>query len=255
MGALVIDQPSVLPGFTERGHAGPYPLLSEAGVREATAAHWRTVDSFAAAAEMATIGSEALESRPWFKSKHAYVPEFRRIATDPAILNRLVPLLGSDILVWGCATTFRAPQQRHRWHVDIEHFHWKGVTVFIGLEGMSPESTLTVVDGSHRVAECAQDHGISTDQEALSYCRSRVPGAALRKLAMGPGEFYVMDGRLWHSSVNLSPRSRLALVVQYCAPDVDVRIPISWNNPVRWHPAKPPCVQARGRSIGLNRIV
>src|SRR3954454_11341233 len=59
-----------------------------------------------------------------------------RIAGSPHLLALLTPLLGEDIVLWGCSVVQRRPGEVHPWHVDIETSDPKGryVSAWIGLE-------------------------------------------------------------------------------------------------------------------------
>jgi hypothetical protein len=72
--------------------------------------------------------------RPWAKSLHAYLPEFYDIASHPAIVGRVSSLLGENVIAWGCQVVTRDLGHIHRWHVDVEHTGWPGVSVFLGLK-------------------------------------------------------------------------------------------------------------------------
>jgi len=241
--------------FERTGCLGPFDLLDARGVGVATLAHQHTDARFTPAQELARADEAMLRARPWFKSKHAHVPAFFQIASHPAIVGRVGELLGGDVMIWGCTTTVRVPTQRHRWHVDVEHIDWPGITVFLGLAGASPESSLTVMKSSHRTGWAPQDHGVETDEDALRLSRSVAPECELSTLEVTPGRFFILDGLLWHSSINRTAGTRIAVIAQYSRPDARVRIPVTWNRPVRWHSHRPPCIMAGGGSAASENWI
>ncbi|GAB2547548.1 hypothetical protein [Spirosoma aerophilum] len=69
------------------------------------------------------------------------------------------------------------------------------------------------------------------------------------------GEFFMFDGLLWHGSANLNAFPRVALIAQYARPDARIEVPLTWNDPIRWLAASPPCVLVRGQDrFGINRL-
>jgi ectoine hydroxylase-related dioxygenase (phytanoyl-CoA dioxygenase family) len=151
----------------------------------------------------------------------------------------------------------RPPGARHRWHVDIEHARWPGITVFVGLRGTVPgRSGLRFVDGSHRVPVLPQRAGVSSDESAVALAREHVPTACLSEPPVGDGELLAFDGLTWHSSENRSDGTRVALLVQYAPADARISIPLTWDDPIRWHASRPPCVLVAGSDLsGVNRLV
>ncbi|GAB2547558.1 phytanoyl-CoA dioxygenase family protein [Spirosoma aerophilum] len=136
--------------FTRKGWVGAFPLLTPAGVERATDVHYQVEHQFMPEPLMPTLHrKDAFEQRPWVKSKHVYVAEYNAIVRHPAIVNRVASILGPDLIAWGLSVAVRQPGQKHRWHVDIEHHRWPGLTVFIGLRGSSANSSLNVISGSH----------------------------------------------------------------------------------------------------------
>ena len=242
--------------FERDGWIGTYPLLTSEGAttvcqvqREATNLLWESLPSNVQEAD-------AFERQPWFKSNHVFLPLLSEVAGHPAIVNRVASLLGPDILAWGTTVTTRRPGQRHRWHVDVEHQRWSGVTVFIGLSNMSRESTLKVISRSHRLDVPPGGLGSLIDEDVLAASTEAEPQASLDNVELKEGEFFIFHGRSWHGSHNTGNETRLALIAQYCKPDADVKIPLTWDEPIQWHSSKPPCILVSGRDqFRVNRVV
>jgi hypothetical protein len=243
--------------FERTGWTGVYPLLTAAGVEFACRTRERVIARFMPPESLPSAQDPAaFKQRPWFKSLHAHVPYYYDIARHPAIVGRVVSVLGPDVLAWGLTMIRAVPGRVHRWHVDVEHRHWHGVSVYLGLEGIDIHSTLKVLEGSHRLDELPQALGVDDDAEALAAAQERVPGARVLPVPLEPGQFFLFAGRLWHASHNTGPRVRTAMIIHYSRPDAPVRVPLNFTEPVQWHPTPPPCVLVSGSDRhGVNRLV
>lgn len=91
------------------------------------------------------LGTEALDNHCiWTKEHAASSYNIYHLATQPAIIEKLKYLLGSDIILWGVMYLHRKPGQVHPWHTDMESSRPEGgfATVWIGLEGTNQASAL-----------------------------------------------------------------------------------------------------------------
>lgn len=237
--------------FEKKGWVGPFPLLAPRGVRLSVGVHDRVRARFT---ELKPP-SPGEPRKPWFKSLHAYVPEFYDMARHPALVERVSSILGPDLLAWGFSFNSYLPGKVHPWHVDVEHFRWSGVTVFLGLRNITLKSTLKVISGSQRVRKSPREMGVSDDASALAAVAQTQPDAELVPVPLGEGEFFIFDGPLWHGSKNTSWKTRYAAIIQYCRPDQKVEAPISYEPP-QWHPQPPPCILVKGEDRWkVNQVV
>jgi ectoine hydroxylase-related dioxygenase (phytanoyl-CoA dioxygenase family) len=70
------------------------------------------------------------------------------------------------------------------------------------------------------------------------------------------GEFFIFHGWLWHGSHNRTWRVRTALIAQFTRPDAEVAVPLTYDEPIRWHRHRPPCILVHGSDrFGSNRLV
>ena len=145
----------------------------------------------------------------------------------PAIVDRLVGLMGEDILAWGMCFLERHPNERFLWHTDIEHVAWPGISVCLGLEGMTPRSSLIVAEGSHLVPYNPQDNGISNYRAIMDHVRSYSANARLVQVPLHPGQFFLFHGKLWHASHNTSNGTRTSAIIQYSPSSARIAIPLS----------------------------
>lgn len=242
--------------FETRGWVGPFPLLTAAEVAKLAESYADSVDGFVTGKELPNLASDAPLPKPWFKSLHAYLPEFRRLIQHPDLVERVASILGPDVIAWGVSVTTRRPAQVHRWHVDIEHRRWRGISAFIGLTGTSPKSTLGVIAGSHRFDVMPQTLGVTDDSSALAEAQKISPDSEMVSVGLTEGEFFLFEGPLWHGSANTGNVTRLAIIAQFAAPSDRVAIPLTCDEPIRWHSSMPPCVLVKGQdSSRLNHLV
>jgi hypothetical protein len=119
--------------FDQDGWIGTFPLFTVSEVRRACELREQVLPQVMFPGQFAQAEDPlAFERRPWFKSLHTLVPEYYDAARHPAIVGRVASLLGPDFMAWGLTLTRSVPGGAHRWHVDIEHMHWPGVSVYIG---------------------------------------------------------------------------------------------------------------------------
>ncbi|MFN3231369.1 MAG: cupin domain-containing protein [Alphaproteobacteria bacterium] len=242
-------------GVAKDGFAGPVRLLSK------RQAHW--------------LGDHLHKVRhihppEWHKARAVIDPAIARIARDSAIVDRLKPMLGDDIILWGAHGVTLPPNKGHPWHVDIESATANGptISVWIGLKNAGPDTGLTVIPGSHRyerlLQQCAADAGIAyddvSDVNIRRFAQDLDQNPEMLTPEIADGEALFFDGRLWHRSRNsLRTRWRHALLLQYAPAEVAIRIPdldhLEWPFQMRQAPL-PPSILVSGRSTGVNnRIV
>lgn len=175
----------------------------------------------------------------WQKGIHLVSGQVYRLGADPRMVGRVCELLGPDVLLPGSMIINQRPGAFHTWHVDAEQLEWNGVTAWLALENVSAKSTLRVVAGSHRIGRpppSYDDVGLNDDL-VLADARRHQPDCRIESLSAEPGQFYLMARGLWHASHNDSPKTRYAIVFQYCRPDVPVRWPIQGAVQTKGRPA------------------
>ena len=237
--------------FNKNGWVGSFPLLTDYGVEKATIIHHQSSERFRSAGR--TVFS--FINKPWYKSMHISIKEYRDIVSHPFIVEKVASLLGDNIIAWGTTSLGRLPGEKKRWHVDIEHKYWKGVSVFLGLKGASKLSSLKVVTGSHLLNDMPQSLHINEDDKALAFCKQTIPDCEVVNVELNEGEFFLFDGTVWHASENKSGTERIGMLIQYSTPDQKVRIPRNFDEPIRWHPIRPTCLLVKGADkYKINRL-
>lgn len=236
--------------FAETGVGAPFRLLEPAD-----------------AAALADALRRAPAPVAWLKGQAATSPELWRVATLPALVDPIAALLGDDVLLCGANLVERDPGQVHPWHTDTHLASPEGraVSVWVALEGVTPESTLRVIDGSHRYGAVPQQLAAEAggdpmmpEATALELARRVDPDAEVTAVDLADGDAVLFDEAMWHGTDNVGSRTRSALVLHYCTPDKPVRIhghgqvwPFEFlDDPL------PPCQVVRGVDrFGVNRIV
>jgi hypothetical protein len=247
--------PAQIKTFRREGWIGPFPFLSARGIKAAEKTYYQVHRNFRNMDKPGLEQPDSFREKPWSKSMQAYVREYYDLARHPAIVEKVASLLGPNLMAWGAALNFYRPGERHRWHVDVEHRHWKGVTVFLGLSNITKKSTLKVISRSQGMKKMPQELGVDDDASALAACRKLDKNAQLTAVPLKEGEFFIFDGPLWHGSKNETFRTRGAMILQYSRPDQKVKIPVKLTPPLQWHPAAPSCVMVKGVDRwGVNRM-
>jgi quercetin dioxygenase-like cupin family protein len=239
--------------FAEMGFLGPLRVLSKRDCRRFL---------------------RAVDLRPqapldWEKGIAATSRAYYEIATRPEILDVVSELLGGETILWGASIVRRVPNAEHPWHSDIETSdpESRTVSVWIGLEQTTPESSLLVLSRSHRfgvtVQQVRHENGTARDETRLDdlvgWAREHDPRSQLVRLRATDGEALFFDGRLWHGTRNVSRRTRRALLLQFATPGTAIRIPdleyLDWPFR-RLESPLPPCLIVRGSAKeSLNRVV
>lgn len=240
--------------FAEQGYAGPVRVLSAQDCQQF----------------LHTIRAAAQQPSPDWEKGHAVSSRtFYEIATHPAIMETVASLLGEDVMLWGASIQTRVPDAVHPWHNDIETSDTsaKAVSVWIGLDHTTTDSSLLVIPRSHRFDMTVQEtahrlgkrRGEISDDDVVRWALERDPKSRLVKLEMSDGEAVFLDGHLWHGSHNRSGKIRHALLLQYATPDTPIHIPdlnyLEWPFR-RLITPRPACIMVKGKmDTNINRIV
>jgi ectoine hydroxylase-related dioxygenase (phytanoyl-CoA dioxygenase family) len=203
----------------------------------------------------------------WFQSTFTVVPELFEVASHPAILDRVVSILGPDVLLWASSVLTKRPGESHYWHIDTAA--WEVVTVFVGLRGMSRGSVVKALSHSHRLGMSPFDlfttgeandmrgtSPLSSDATVAAAARKLDPRCDLVQPEMKDGDFYMFDGLTWHGSLNTTEVPRTAVTFFFSRPDADIRIPTAFGSTPVWYREKPACTLVAGIDrFRKNRIV
>jgi hypothetical protein len=200
----------------------------------------------------------------WAKTIHLRLPDIAAIGTAPKLVALATSILGQDVLLWGAELITKAPGKPHRWHVDVEHIEWDGITFWIALSNSGPQSTIKFIAGSHRLNVVPQQLGptvnLYDDDAVIAAIERQAPAAGIGTASIvtgdiPPGDFTIFAGRAWHSTINETARTRHALILQYCRPSARVRVPRTYDIPSEWHFNQPWVLQVAGTDrFGFNHL-
>ncbi len=240
--------------FEERGFLGPVRVLTGRRCRDLL---WEVT------------GDRRPRSLEWGKGFAVTSRAYYDLARQPAIYDRVVELIGHEVLLWGASLLVRTPGAVHPWHSDIESATCGGrtVSVWIGLKNTTRDSSLLLISHTHTlgatIQEVQQREGHTrhdtTEGDILRWARAHHPGSDLIQPDMDNGGALFFDGRLWHGSRNRFRGTRVAVLLQYATPDAVLRIPdlnrLDWPFQKFEFP-QPPCLMLEGSApTDINRIV
>ena len=195
---------------------------------------------------------DVVDTVPWFKSLHYYSPLVRELAQSPTIVNKVTQFLGNDLILWGSQIIVKSKDQNHRWHVDVETFEWPSINVWVALKNVTPKSSLKIIPSSHKFERSPQDYiashnaDLNNDKQILTIAESIRTDSKIENLNLIDGEFVIFQGGIWHGSDNSTNDSRYALLLQYSSPKHLVKVPTTFDKPIKWHSARPPVMLISG---------
>ncbi len=159
------------------------------------------------------------------------------LASHPAILDLIEPLIGPDIVLWAMACWYKEPKSGKRvpWHQDASYWPMEPnttVSAWLALGETTRENgCLRVLPGSHRraLAHAAVD-------DRTSWFATGVPEVdetTAIDLAMKPGEIAIFSEATLHGSeANRSSSPRLGVSFRYSPPTVRFLME-RWDDPDR----------------------
>lgn len=165
---------------------------------------------------------------------HLHYPWVAKLASHPAILDKVESLIGPNILVWVSEFNAKAPNTPHyfSWHQDLYYWGYQHeeditmtpvVTVWLSLFSANIENgCMRVIPGSHGQLvthnESANEHNLLTRGQEVDVV---VDEAEAIPIELAPGEFSIHHPLIYHaSSANRSSHTRVGLVLRYLSPDI-----------------------------------
>jgi ectoine hydroxylase-related dioxygenase (phytanoyl-CoA dioxygenase family) len=169
--------------------------------------------------EIPHIIQEARKPHSSLKCIHKNSLCIQKLASHPSILSMVKELLGDTIYLWGSELILAKPGYKHRYHVDAEHFHIKGVTLSIALN-VDEGNKFYFMSHSDSIPIAPQELSYSSMQELETIAKKYNEKASNVELTMKEGQCVIWKGRTWHSTISKSSKTRLSLILQYatCIP-------------------------------------
>jgi len=201
--------------YEDQGYIGPYAAFTESEMQEIIPA---------VRAEM-----DRQTTLPGWRNRHFDWDLARRITTAPAIVERLVDIMGPDLILWR-TNFFDVPvKQGLPWHQDEYHTllsdPFNHITAHLAITEASPENCLLIIPGSHRFSKDSMEaegfrhfeHG-QVEQKLGTPRYRRVIGNSPEpvQLILKPGEFIVFHPSLMHGSADFltGPRPKPSLLTR-----------------------------------------
>lgn len=259
--------------FDKLGFCGPFRLLSGDDTEVALKRFKKQKFNFFLANRILSrvpFGYKAFSRKRWGKGRwqkgmHIVSSEIVELASNPVILDKIESVIGSDILLWGAIFIEKKGIGEHGWHADAEGTAWRALTVFLNLETVDEPSPFLMITGSQKFPmhpkELENKIGLNirNDKDVLTMAKEIKGDCEYTKIHVKPGEFIMFDGSIWHNIRSNSPTTRRSMVLQYCAPTEEVRLPLngSYDYPFQWdNRISAPCILVRGQDqYGRNEIV
>lgn len=154
----------------------------------------------------------------------AYDTWFLNVAREPAILDMVEQVIGSDFALWN-SSFFAKPARigtRTPWHQDGEYWPIKPLatcTVWIALDASTTENgCLRVIPGSHRSKQLARHNRSDAPNIALNLelDQNAFDESKAVDIVLQPGEVSLHDVYLYHGSEpNLSDHPRRGMTLRY----------------------------------------
>lgn len=154
-----------------------------------------------------------------FRIPYLLTESIIRAAHDPNILEVVSELLGTNELVmWGPNIQSGTPNEANLWHTDVEAWLWPSVSVFVGLEGCTPDNSTKCIPHSFKApvqpwfaANNRSDR--ATLEAAKALCKDCTEISRFR--GFGDGRFYVFNAKCWHAGVLEQSVGRKMLFFHY----------------------------------------
>lgn len=219
--------PETIAFYEKNGYVGPFDLEAPELVKAAR----QIVDEVCAVKTSPVYGVDS--RRDW----HLVSRPIYDLCTHPAIVERLVALLGEDILLWRTQLFYKKPGDGVTlWHQDYNFpgpFHVPSIdpavtiTAWIALDPATIENgCVELVAGSHKEGrlETVKDAG-TEGIFGRNYRLARPIGDddEIAKMTLEPGQFFLFSNLLVHGSgPNEAEISRLGIAARFTSTDVRV---------------------------------
>src|SRR5690348_16954670 len=91
--------------FDREGFLGPYNLFEKNATEQVLKSCFSNYPNFLL---------------PNTLARHSVIPQMLDFATDKDVVNKVVSVLGEDVILWGSQIIEQMPNRKHRFHRDAE---------------------------------------------------------------------------------------------------------------------------------------
>ena len=191
----------------------------------------------------------------WYKSPHQISQTVLNIASDNSLLKVVNEHLGDNFILWGSQLIRQGIGSTHRWHRDVEHEKWPGITIWIALDNLSAGTTISFITKSHLMSASPQQFikdglNLTNSDEVFRVAQRIDSSCKLVTYALKKGQFLAWDGPMWHSTTNSSQKVRSALILQFCSSSHLPLMPKTFDSPPTFFNIPVPSVLIKG--VNLN---
>jgi hypothetical protein len=165
----------------------------------------------------------------WAKDMHVHSPLVYQLSIRPIILDKVISIVGENLVLWGGLFLNIRPYENPTWHRDGECEKWgclDHANVWLALNNVDEESGMRLISRSHQMLDIPG--GLhSYDHVALEEAKKRDPKCELVSYGdkVKPGDFFIFNGNLWHTGGKNNAKTRYSLLLQYCKSNLEVRMP------------------------------
>jgi ectoine hydroxylase-related dioxygenase (phytanoyl-CoA dioxygenase family) len=230
--------------FRSNGYLGPFAAVS-ADEMAAIRAHIDT--------DLLNIDGPNPKTR--LQSRHMDSSVIARLATHPAIIERMNSLYGPDLIMWATNFFNKEPGGKEiPWHQDLSYWPLEpllNISAWIAIDKVDVEnSCVQIIPGSHKAVYRSVKSPESMAFPSMTDPTS-VDTSKLVNMELEPGEFFLFNEKLLHhSEPNRSDRRRMGMSVRVTLPIVDIK-----QDGLPLHPGHC-CILASGNDyMGLNRLM
>ncbi|MFG2440941.1 phytanoyl-CoA dioxygenase family protein [Streptomyces sp. NPDC048508] len=172
------------------------------------------------------IGTDASQTGEHLQCRHLDSRMVYELCVLPAIVTRVVGLLGLDVILWRSHFWCKQPgDPAVAWHQDLTHWPLEpmvNVTAWLALDEATVENgCVQVIPGSHGVVHPTDS--LTGDPLTDSVAPSCIDQDKVVSVQLKPGEFFLFSEKLLHHSPrNTSNKRRLGLAMRMTTPTVKV---------------------------------
>jgi len=235
-------------GFISSGLMGPLDLFSQEQATHLLRAIQREIEI------------PRSQKQFWYKSLHQISETVMSLARENAVLATVKEHLGDNILLWGSQLIQQGEGIGHRWHRDVEHEKWPGLTIWIALNNFSTKTTISFITKSHLINVSPQHFlneglNLNDSQEVLKTARKIDGKCELITFVLKEGQFMLWDGPMWHATANYSADVRSALILQLCSSSAVPLLPKNFDIPFQFYDVAAPSALVHGVNLNVKNWI
>lgn len=202
--------------YHEQGYLGPFAAFSE---QEMTQDLCPQIER--------TLKTDPPDHKHLDHNRHLDSAVVHRVATAPAVVDRMASIMGPDLLLWRTNFFVKEPGGKEiPWHQDLNYWPIEPPVVISAWMAIDPvtieNSCVQLIPGTHRkVIPHVKSTGDKLFAEEAD--GSSVDTTQLINMELKPGEFFLFNERtLHHSEPNRSQMRRIGLSIRVVPPLVRV---------------------------------